>query len=147
MKFNWGTGIFLFYGLFAMSLFYQVYRSTQYDNSLVVDNYYEEDIKYQQQYERLANAQTLGEPVRIAYTNADRQVVITFPREAGEPSGRVTFYRPSDKRFDFAKDIAIDENGQMIVPAQSLLGGRWKVKVLWSAAGKDYFAEEELMLP
>jgi hypothetical protein len=45
MKFNWGTGIAIFYIIFVVSLVFQVFKSRQYDHSLVVDNYYEEDIK------------------------------------------------------------------------------------------------------
>ena len=65
MKFNWGTGIFLFYTFFAVTLFFQVYQSTQYDNHLVVDNYYEKDIQYQVQYEKIANSLGLEEKVAI----------------------------------------------------------------------------------
>ncbi len=36
MKFNWGTGIALFYSLFMITMIYMVYQSTQHNRNLVV---------------------------------------------------------------------------------------------------------------
>jgi hypothetical protein len=147
MKFSWGTGIFLFYTLFALGLVFQVYKSTQYDHSLVVDDYYEHDIHYQEQYVRKVNAQALSEPVAIRLLPDERQVVIDFPAEVIQPQGTVLLYRPSDKRFDQQIPLVMDRNGQMKIGIEELLVGRWAVRITWAENGKEYFVEDEVNVP
>lgn len=147
MKFNWGTGIFLAYTIFALSMFWAVYQSTKHDNSLVVDNYYEEDLKYQQRFERIANANALSSPVGVAYDRAAKAVVLSFPAEVGQAVGEVQFYRPSDRRLDFATPLQLDEAGRQAVASDKLVGGRWVVKISWEAQGKGYYVEKDLMAP
>jgi len=147
MKFNWGTGIFLAYTIFAIALFSFVYQSTKQDNSLVVDNYYEEDLQYQQQYERMQRANSLSAPVKVQFDQSAASVVVTFPEEVSAPSGSIHFYRPSDQRFDFRVDLAVDEKGGQLVPVKGKLGGRWIVKILWEEAGNEFYVERDLVLP
>lgn len=147
MKFNWGTGIFLAYTIFALTMFWAVYQSTKHDNSLVVDNYYEEDLKYQARYDQIKNAQELSSPLAVRYDRDQKAVVLAFPEETRQPKGSVQFYRPSDRRFDFVRPIATDSGGLQTIAAAELLGGRWVVKVSWDNAGVSYYAEQDLMLP
>ena len=65
MKLNWGTGIAAFYLLFMVVLLSFVIKSRSYDHSLVTTNYYEQDLKYQQQYDKLANTLALDHPLVI----------------------------------------------------------------------------------
>ena len=165
MKFNWGTGIFLAYTLFAVALFWFVYQSTKQDNSLVVDNYYEQDLQYQQQYERMQQAIVVAEGEKASEVALALQmrkeiaeaknvvdqsaaaVVITFPEEVSAPSGSIHFYRPSDQRFDFRADLAVDELHRQLIPVKGKLGGRWIVKILWEEDGQEYYVERDLVLP
>ena len=47
MKFNWGTGIALAYGLFALGMVGAVFASRKHDPGLMQKNYYELDLNYQ----------------------------------------------------------------------------------------------------
>jgi nitrogen fixation protein FixH len=147
MKFNWGTGIFLVYTLFAVVLFWFVYQSTKHDHSLVVDNYYEQDLQYQQQFERMQRANSLSAPVKVQFDQSLASVVISFPEEVSAAQGSIHFYRPSDQRFDFRVDLAVDEAHRQLVPVQAKLGGRWIVKILWEEDGREYYVERDLVLP
>ena len=51
---NWGTGIAIFYGTFMVIMITFVIKSRSVDHSLVMDNYYEEDINYQSHMDKLA---------------------------------------------------------------------------------------------
>ncbi|WP_367389559.1 FixH family protein [Lewinella sp. LCG006] len=143
IEFNWGTGIFVFYVLFASVLFFSVYESTKVDHSLVVDNYYEEDLAYQNQYDRLANSAQLKEPLGMKWQRDEKQLLLTFPKDlAATTTGQVAFYRPDDKSMDWQLPIALNDAGEMNVQMAKLPVGRWKVKVYWDAAGTPYFAEK-----
>ena len=145
LTFNWGHGIFLFYVIFASVLFYAVYRSTQHDNSLVVENYYEHDLAYQGQYERLENTANLSEPLLMRWTNDTKQFQMMFPAEIKTlVSGEVQFYRPDNKSLDWSIPLVVNEQNEMSIDLSKTPMGRWTVKVYWEAAGTTYFAERVL---
>ena len=146
MKFNWGTGIFLFYTIFALSLVFQVIKSTQYDNSLVVDDYYEADINYQAQYERKVNAAALSAPVDIGWRAADQSVVIQFPPEVEAPTGSVVLYRPNTKALDQNYDLKLSEDQSMNINGHDLLPGRWSVRITWKDGEKEFFSEGNIYI-
>ncbi len=147
MKFTWGTGIFLFYTIFAGSLFYQVYKSTQYDHSLVAKDYYAKDIAYQTMYEKQQNSLSLAEPLRFDYQEKAEMLYIVFPSQLGKPDGKVTFYRPQTRKDDVFMDLVTNKKGQMIIPLKKMTSGRWHVQVDWVANKKAYYDELILDIP
>ena len=146
MKFNWGHGIALFYIIFASILVLFAIKSTYHDHSLVVENYYEEDLNYQQHYEKLANSKTLKIDVMIIHEPKSENIKIQFPNGKGKIAGTIHFYRPSDKGKDFTVKIKLNQNFEQFVPASELSPGLWKLKVDWQAEGKPFYKEESLVL-
>ena len=145
-KFNWGTGIFIFYSLFAISLFYQVYKTTQYDRSLVVDNYYEEDLAYQSRFDQIKNSQDLAEKLIIQLNNEDKTISLHFPKDKKEIKGKVLLYRPSDKSMDRLLPIDLNSENEMRIATDNFATGRWKVKVEWEAGGQSYFDKRAIYI-
>ncbi len=146
MNFNWGHGIALFYIIFASVLIFFVVKSTQYDHSLVVENYYEEDLKYQQHYEKLANSKDLEIDVKINHDPQSESINIQFPKEKGTVAGTIHFYRPSDKSKDLIVKIKLDQNFEQSLPVSKLSPGLWQLKVDWQAGGMPFYKEETLVL-
>ncbi len=142
MKFNWGTGIALFYGTFAAVLIFAVIKSTTHDNSLVVDNYYEEDLKYQQHFDRLTNA--MLDDISFKVNSKEQLVYLQFPMYAQQ--GEILFFRPSDKTKDFKLPVSTNAAGIQVVPTNGLSNGLWKVKINWSSEGKNYYSEQSIIL-
>jgi len=146
MKFNWGHGIALFYTVFATVLVIFVVKSTFHDHSLVVDDYYAEDLKYQKHYEKLANSNSLVNDIIINHDAKLDHVTVQFPKEVGIVNGTIHFYRPSDKKKDFTVEIKLDQNFEQLFPVSELSPGLWKLKVDWQAGGKPFYKEETLVL-
>ena len=147
LTFNWGHGIFLFYVIFASVLFYAVFRSTQYDHSLVVDNYYEYDLAYQEQFERLENTAQLSDPLLMNWIKDTKQFGLIFPAEITSTiSGVIHFYRPDKKSLDWSIPLVVNEGNEMPIDLSKVPTGRWKVKILWEAGGIPYFNERTLDL-
>lgn len=144
MKFNWGTGIALFYGLFVVILVGAVIKSTQYDNSLVSDHYYADDLAYQEHYVKLVNSKSLLEDVKVV--RGKEAVTFTFPAEVGAVQGEITFFCPSDSKRDFTISVQPNADKQQVIPTQDLKAGLWKVKVDWQSNGKTYYKEETIIL-
>lgn len=146
MKFNWGTGIALFYSLFMVVLLYFVIKSTTYDNSLVIDNYYEQDLNYQQHYNKVLNNQGLQQKIKINYHTGDQFIEFLFPSDMEKAEGNIHFFCPSTKHRDMNKVIQLDEDRTMKVATQSFINGRWKIKVDWKSGSKNYYEEFEIVL-
>ncbi|TXB60114.1 FixH family protein [Phaeodactylibacter luteus] len=146
MKINWGTGIAIFFSVFVLSLVYQVYRSTQYDHSLVSDQYYADDLRYQEHYDKLANAQSLEKDLQIRQPKPGETIEIAFPAQAGEAKGEIYFFCPADKSADFRLPVKPMGDGVQRVPVEGLRPGLWKVKVDWEAGGKSYYKEQDIRL-
>ena len=66
MKINWGTGIVIAFGLFMTFILYFVFKvqsDSKYDNELVVEEYYKQEIGFQKEIDKKQNAQNLAEKV------------------------------------------------------------------------------------
>jgi len=146
MKFNWGTGIALFYGLFMAVLVFAVFKTTQYDHSLVTKEYYKEDINYQQHYDKVKNSQALETDLLILPDARAREITLYFPKDLGAVQGDILIYRPSSSDLDQKISIQPQENNSMVIPVQSLQPGYWKIKVDWQADGKPYFKETDFTI-
>lgn len=62
LKLNWGTYIVVAFALFMTFILYfvvKVQSDSKYDNDLVVEEYYKHDIHYQEEMQRVQNAQDL----------------------------------------------------------------------------------------
>lgn len=147
MKISWGTGIFLFYTFFATTLFYQVYKSTQYDHSLVVENYYEKDLTYQSTLDKLNNSAALKTPLKINYYEVLELVELAFPTEMENITGSILFYRASNKKEDVQLPISLGMDKCMNVFVRTLKPGVWKVEVDWIGNGTPYLDRTIINIP
>ena len=144
MKFHWGTGIAIFLILFVLSLVGVLIKSFQYDNSLVIDDYYKEDLAYQQHYEKMANEQL--SPLSVAIDRNAHQVTIDFPEKDTNIIGTLQFYKPDNKALDFTLPVKIDGQNRMTVSTQELLRGLWRIKVDYSANNEAFYYEQKIVL-
>lgn len=146
MKINWGTGIAIFYSIFVLVLVYYVIKSTTFDNSLVSEQYYADDLAYQQHYDKLVNAQQLTEDLKIWNKMQKAEVELIFPAEVGPVSGLIHFFCPSDSGSDFKLPVRPDAERIQRIPTTGLRPGLWKVKVDWQADGKTFYKEQSITL-
>jgi hypothetical protein len=146
MKISWGTGIAIFYTLFVVFMIAMVVYSKSFDNTLVVDNYYEEDLKYQSHIDKLANSKALANDLVIRQQSEAKVVQFLFPPEFAKVEGKILFYRADDGTRDFLVKIQPSPQGLVEVPTRNLAAGRWTIKVNWSGDGKAFYKEETLVL-
>ena len=104
LKLNWGTYIVVAFALFMTFILYfvvKVQSDSKYDNDLVVEEYYKHDIHYQEEMQRVQNAQDL--PNKPLVSQLENEVTITFPVnfDPKKITGNVALYRPSNKKLDF----------------------------------------------
>jgi hypothetical protein len=147
MKFNWGTGLTIFFIIFVSTLVFVLYQAFQQDNSLVMDNYYEEDIKYQQQYDKIKNTSELTTKVTLDYDSSKGEILLTFPTDSiASVSGTVLLYHPSNKNSDKKYDFSLNQTNVYQIKLDKTTKGRLKVKIDWQRAGVKYYQEEEIII-
>ncbi len=68
IKINWGVGLLIGMGAFICFIMYFVITmlsSKEFDHDLVVEDYYKEELHYQEDIDAEKNALALGEPVQV----------------------------------------------------------------------------------
>lgn len=144
MKINWGTGIVIAFAIFITFILYFVFSvqsNSKYDNELVVEEYYKHDAKFGDEMARAQNAQDLPQKPEIKNTSGGITIVFPAVFDVKGIKGKVSFYRPSDKKFDFEVPISLS-NSSLNVPKEKLLGGRWDINMEWQYEGKQYLTKE-----
>lgn len=143
---NWGNGIVLAFVLFAALIATMVAISMQHDVNLVAPNYYEEELAYEDQMNRIRNFNDLSDKPTIVRNG--EIIVLNFPSQVADlmESGEVHFFRPSNRMADKKVKIDLDQAYQQTFPASAFGTGLWKTKLKWKAEGKEYFFEQQIIL-
>ncbi|AXG75194.1 cytochrome C oxidase Cbb3 [Flavobacterium arcticum] len=140
MKINWGTGIVIAFTLFiSFILFFviKVQTDNQYDNELVVEDYYKQERILQAKLDREQNAADLNDRVTVAQD--DEFIKINFPEafDASKITGKVSLYRPSNQKLDFEIPISISVP-YLLIPKSDMAGGRWDIAIEWQYSNVGY---------
>ena len=144
MKFNWGTGIALFYGIFALSMVGVVFASRRHDPGLMQKNYYDLDLNYQARLDKKQNAANLAELPTVRFDASVKIVGVNFPTGMNASSGSAKLYRSATTRDDFS--VKIENANPLEIPAANMASGRWHVELDWEADGKAYFYESVVVV-
>lgn len=139
MKWNWGTKIALVFIAFCGFMIFLVVKTFQQDIALVSDDYYLEEIKYQDRIDEINGAASLDYQVEVLQSS--EYVEANFP--AGSSiAGQIHFYRPDNERFDRKFEF----EGNAKVKKSELVAGRYKMKIHWTDSEKDYYAEKVILI-
>ncbi|PNQ72473.1 cytochrome C oxidase Cbb3 [Hanstruepera neustonica] len=147
MKFNWGTGIVIaFVGFISFIMYFVINMNTNkdLDHDLVTEDYYKQELEFQNDIDKEKNAKALAE--NINWKKTEDGIIIVFPEslEVNSITGKVFLYRPSNKQFDFETDISLSSHN-LLIPDKRLLDGRWNIKVDWQYNGKSYLYKKEIV--
>lgn len=146
-KLNWGHGIAIALGLFIIFILSLIFFFTRkWENSeMISDNYYEEELAYQQVIDAKNNAQAL--PYLPKYQQDAQGIHITFPSDIRPSSNSVRFhlYRTDDARLDVKKEERLSANGILNIPPHILKQGSYTLKVMWEINKKNYQVDYDLL--
>ncbi|MEM9646931.1 MAG: FixH family protein [Bacteroidota bacterium] len=146
MKINWGTGIVLAFVAFISFILYFVVRMSMDDSAnhdLVTDDYYKQELAYQNEIDASNSASKMNAKLRIKKTADGLTVVFPERFDPKKIKGLVSLYRPSNKHLDIDFPISLS-NTHLLIPDNSLVGGRWDITVKWTYEGKTFLHKEKL---
>lgn len=126
MKINKGTGIVItIIAFMSFILYFVITMSTDkaFAYDLVTEDYYQQELKFQDEIDAEQNLANLKEEVTITSTQEGLQIKFPSNFSKEKLQGKVFLYRPSNKQLDFEIPISIS-NTYLLVPEKRLLGGR-----------------------
>lgn len=143
---NWGWKLAIGSGLFMTMIIYFVVQSFNNKTELVSDNYYEEELKFQEQIDATQNAKELGEDIIVTQDNG--QIIISYPGEielGDAQSGTLHFYNVAQGHKDITIPCDFSVHHQ-ILAQDKFAKGRYIVKANIQANAKPYYFEKNLTI-
>ncbi|MBK9174923.1 MAG: FixH family protein [Flavobacteriales bacterium] len=142
---NWGKALALSLVAFAAMMAAFGIASARRTESLVTEEYYAEELRYQQRIDAQSRANALSAPVAIAL--ADDRVQLRFPPElAGTRiTGSLHLLRPNDVRADRKLEVIADSTGSFVSEPLQLWPGRYDASLEWTVDGAAYHTAERLV--
>ena len=146
MKINWGTGIVLaFIGFISFIMYFVINMNInkKYDHDLVTEDYYKQELNFQNDLNKENNAKSLE--IDLTWKKTEDGIIIMFPNnlDIRDIKGKVFLYRPSNKQLDFESAISLSSHN-LLIPDKRLLDGRWNLKVDWEYKGEAYLFKKEI---
>jgi hypothetical protein len=144
----WPLGIILTLVVFFAGTVGLIVMACSQRVDLVSPDYYERELKFQGQIDRVERTHRAPSQASVAYDAAGQCITVSLPADqAGrEINGRIELYRPSAAGLDRAVKLAPDGKGVQRLDAAGLAPGLWKVRVSWTVEQQDYFLDEKVVV-
>ena len=146
MKINWGTAVFIAFGLFMTFILYFVFKvqsDSKYDNELVTEDYYKKEQQVQGNIDKQQSANNLEN--KVTFKKSPEGITIEFPSnfEYKNINGKVSLYRPSSQKLDFEIPISLSSTN-LLIPNSNLVNGLWDISVDWTYNESSYLNKETI---
>ncbi len=143
---NWGHKIIIVFAIFVSLVMFAVYTATKHRTDLVAEDYYRQELMYQDKIDKINRAITNDYLIEI--NDQGKFIQFVFPEEVDltQLNGQIVFFRPSDEMQDKVMNIDLDNHHGMQVSKSHLNSGRYKIMIDWSLAGEEYYQEKELFV-
>ncbi len=140
MKFNWGTGLFIFILVFlGLCITFMIYAFRQNIN-LVQEGYYEKGVDFDREKSSAERSVLFSGQINI--DNINNHVVVAFPDSFMNDvrDAEILFYRPSDNH----KDVTVKLTGDtLVLPREKFIPGRYIVRISWIKNKEEFIVEKE----
>lgn len=141
---NWGKGITIFMLAFMTFIGSMVYIAFTKNADLVRDDYYENELAFDQTKGEKANYTALENPIHIEKNELG--VNFIYPSEMNaEKGGKIAFYRPDQKKYDCEFEIQMSEDHIQRLAYSNFRDGYYDVSIRWTDANdKTYIFESNI---
>ncbi len=145
----WPWAIILTFVVFISGTVGLVVMACSQKVDLVSANYYEQELKFQGQLERMKRTAQLGAQAAVSYDAAQKRITIALPPEQArhELRGQIQLYRPAQANLDRQLTLQPDAGGVQSLDASALKPGLWKIRVSWTVGQQDYFIDQKIVIP
>lgn len=143
----WPYAIIAYFVVFISAMTTWVVVAMGNDMDLVRKDYYEHEIRFQQQIDKVQRTAREAKGTTVKYDFEAQQMNIALPMNSDQTArGSIKLYRPSNARLDQTITLAVDNNGRQSLPTDSLQPGFWRVQISWNSGGEDYYFEQPIVV-
>jgi nitrogen fixation protein FixH len=145
----WPIGIACFFAVLITALATWAVVAQRNRVELVSADYYEQEMAYQQQINRLRRSADAGVSIGYVPVGQGGVIRIAWPMVSrpADAQGRVRFYRPSEAALDREVPLLVGADGIQSIDAAPLKAGLWKVRIHWGPENSGYYAEGSVVVP
>lgn len=139
---NWGKGILIAMIAFMSFIVILVVGFFTHRVDLESEDYYAQEVAYEQEINHLNNANALGESATISVQ--DGHVVVKLSEQYVYSDVELMLKRPDNSEDDMV--YKIDNTHTFIVPADALRNGKYMVELSYVADDKNCLQKDEIYL-
>lgn len=139
---NWGKGIVIAMSTFIVFIVVLATIMMTSKIDLESDDYYKQEIAFEEEIKALTNANALDKGISINQTK--ESISFEIPVELKAEKIRVAFHRPNDQSLDVSFDIAKGEHNT--IPSNMLKKGKYKVEISYLVDDKICLQKDEIII-
>lgn len=139
---NWGKGIIIGMVLFMGFIITLVTIMMRQKIDLVQEDYYQQELQYNQQYN--AESNYLSAQNRIEIGSRADTLLLHFPADFHTGKATIQLRRPNNKNLDVV--FAVDASEQVKIPIKHLEKGQFKCIISGIYRGKEYQMSQQIAL-
>ena len=145
MKFNFGTGIFIFMSLFIIAMVAFVIFAYRQDANLVHQNYYEKGVDHTRQMEITSRSAPYAS--LIEWTDNGTEIEFSFSEELIPllQNVNILYFRPSDHHRDVTFPVSLTGN-KFKTDKNDLIKGRYIAKITWAHKNLEYEIDKTIIV-
>lgn len=145
MKLNWGTGITIFIVLFVGHILFLVFQTTRVTADLQAEDYYEQEINYQDRIEAIGNTNALSSSFTVSQDK--EHVYLHYPQEFGAMNldGNIELFKPDNASLD--QEIPLNQSDlKQLIQKKNLVKGWCVLRVNGIGGDRPYYFEERIFV-
>ena len=139
-KLTWGHGVAIALASFIAFILFMifVFSNGMQNSELISDNYYHDELTYQDVINAKNNADKLSE--KPIYKQTSEGIAIIFPENNAPENSKVNIelFRTEDSNLDVKKELTLNEKNEIIIPATVINKGSYTLKVKWNKNKTPY---------
>lgn len=142
---SWGNKLLLVFVGFAALIGTLVYKAVNTKFDLVSDDYYKDELKYQETIDGINNANKLS---AITVSENAASVVIQLPNEmkGAKVEGEAWFYCKTNAALDKKIALHVNADAQQVIEKSSLAKAIYTLKLSWKAGAEQYYSEQQVIV-
>ncbi len=139
---NWGQRLALALTCFIGFILFMVISSHSIESDLETEDYYEQEITYQDRIDAKANTASLEDVFTV--DQSEEFIAISFPEDFKEGvSGQVHLFRPNNADLDLKLSIP-DNSKHISIPKSKIKTGQYELKITCDVQGSQYYFEQDI---
>ena len=143
---NWGHGLAIALGCFIIFIIFLIliFPMGKQNAEMISNNYYEEELKYQDVIDAKNNAAKLEKTP--TYKATSEGILISFPDniKVDKDIANFVLFRTEDSNLDVKKEVTLQHN-LFLIPKKVISKGSYTLKLKWTENKKPYQVDYDIL--